>query len=86
MRRVVPVGERVIVKLRKAVERTQGGIILAESAQNPTEAIVIDSGIEHISIGDVVVFVPDSGFGIAVDGESYLVLHEKEILALIVEE
>ena len=86
MHRVVPFGERIVVKLRKPVERTAGGIILAESARQPTEGIVVDSAIEHISIGDVVVYIPDGGFNIVVDGESYLVLHDKEILAILVED
>ena len=83
MRSVVPYGPRVVAKLRVPPETTAGGIIITQSAQQATEAIVIDSRCEDIVAGDVLIFIPDSGIRINVDGDEYIVLHEKEILAVV---
>lgn len=83
MRTVLPYGQRVVAKLRVPPEQTAGGIFIAQTSQQATEAIVVESGIEDIVAGDTLVFYPESGVSINVDGESYLVLNDKEILAVL---
>ena len=83
MRTVIPYANRVVTKLRVPPEVTAGGIILTQKSQQSTEAIVVESGIEDIVQGDVLIFYPGSGVEISVDGEHYLILNDKEIMAVV---
>ena len=90
-----PLGDRVVVKLVQAEEKTRGGIVLPDTAkEKPQEAEVIaigpgkllDSG-ERASIdlkdGDHILFAKYSGTEVKLDGEEFLVISEKDILAVI---
>ncbi len=87
-----PIGDRVIVKVKKEEEETVGGIVLASNAkEKPTEGAV-GSGLVTsegkvlpmtVKEGDRVVYDKYSGTNVKYDGEEYLVLHEKDILAIV---
>lgn len=89
-----PIGDRVIVKVKKE-EETVGGIVLASNAkQKPTEGEVVAVGNGLVTSegkvlpmtvkeGDRVVYDKYSGTNVKYDGEEYLVLHEKDILAIV---
>ena len=83
MRTLHPIGNRLVASIRKPMERTQGGIIMTATAQHETEAIVVESNIEDICSGDVIVFFPDSGVLVDIDGEKFLILNDKEVLGCI---
>jgi co-chaperonin GroES (HSP10) len=83
VRTIEPFGPRVYAKLRVPPEQTSGGIILTATRQPAMEAIVGDSNIEGICSGDVVVFIPESGYVINVDGDEFIILNDKEILAVL---
>ena len=90
-----PIGDRVIVKVKEEEEKTVGGIVLASNAkEKPTEGEVVAVGngayAENgdklpmtVKKGDVVLYDKYSGTNVKYDGEKYLVLHEKDILAII---
>lgn len=90
-----PIGDRVIVKVKKEEEQTVGGIVLASNAkQKPTEGEVVEVGEGTrtadgklipmvVKKGDVVFYDKYSGTNLKYDGQEYLVLHEKDILAII---
>jgi chaperonin GroES len=92
---IVPLGNRVLVKRLAADEKTKGGIILPDTAQEkPREGTVIaigsgkllDNGERStftVKPKDRVLFSSYSGNEIKLDGEEYLVLGEDEILAII---
>lgn len=89
-----PIGDRVIVKVKEEEEKTVGGIVLASNAkEKPTEGEVVAVGngayAENgdklpmtVKKGDVVLYDKYSGTNVKYDGEKYLVLHEKDILAI----
>ena len=89
-----PIGDRVIVKVKKEEEETVGGIVLASNAKKkPTEGEVVAVGEgayasngEKIPMavkkGDVVLYDKYSGTDVEYEGEKYLVLHEKDIFAI----
>ena len=91
-----PIGDRVIVKVKEEEEKTVGGIVLASNAKKkPTEGEVVAVGDgayasngEKIPMsvkkGDVVIYDRYSGTNVEVEyeGEKYLVLREKDILAI----
>lgn len=90
-----PIGDRVIVKVKEEEEKTVGGIVLASNAkEKPTEGEVVAVGTgaytangEKIPMtikkGDVVLYDKYSGTNVKYEGEKYLVLHEKDILAIV---
>lgn len=90
-----PIGDRVIVKVKEEGEKTVGGIVLASNAkEKPTEGEVVAVGngayAENgdklpmtVKKGDVVLYDKYSGTNVKYDGEKYLVLHEKDILAIV---
>jgi chaperonin GroES len=90
-----PIGDRVIVKVKEEEEKTVGGIVLASNAkQKPTEGEVVAVGEGNrnnagelmplaVKKGDVVLYDKYSGTDVKYEGEKYLVLHEKDILAIV---
>lgn len=90
-----PIGDRVIVKVKEEEEKTIGGIVLASNAkEKPTEGEVVAVGngayAENgeklpmtVKKGDVVLYDKYSGTNVKYEGEKYLVLHERDILAIV---
>ena len=90
-----PLGEKILVKRFDAVEKTAGGIVLPDAAQEkPKEGKIIalgdgkllDSGVRakfQVKKGDRVVFTSYAGTEIDIDGEEYLLMSEDDILAII---
>ncbi len=93
--KLVPLGEKVVVKRLEAEEKTVGGIVLPDSAQErPQQGRVLSVGdgqllpdgnrAEHqVAEGDRVLFSSYSGSEVVVDGEELLIMAEDEILAVV---
>ncbi len=93
--KVVPLGEKVVVKRLEAEETTSGGIILPDTAQEkPQQGRVLSVGDgrllpdgtrspHQVSEGDRVLFSSYAGAEIVVDGEELLIMSEDEILAVV---
>jgi len=93
--RLVPLGDKVVVKPLEADPRTAGGIILPDSAQpKPQEGRVLSVGdgcwlangsraAPQVSEGDRIVFLQYAGTQVEVDGEDLLILSEHDILAIV---
>lgn len=89
-----PLGARVLVKRLEAEEKSSGGIILPEAAQEkPREGKVVavgpgeldDSGEPmgmSVKEGDVVIYASYGGTEIKIDGEEYLLINEDDLLAV----
>jgi len=92
---VKPLGDRVLIQTIEEKEIKQGGIIIPDSAkEKPQEAQVIalgtgktdDNGnkVEFtVKVGDRVLISKYGGTEIKVDGESYLIVREDDILGII---
>ena len=93
--KVVPLGDKVVVKRVEAEETTAGGIMLPDSAQEkPQQGRVLSVGdgkllengerAEHqVSEGDRVLFAAYSGTEVEVDGDDLLIMSEDDILAVL---
>ena len=91
---IKPLADRVVVKVISAEEKTQGGIVLPDTAkEKPQEAEVIavgpgkvlDNGTRlalEVKVGDTVIFSKYSGSEVKLDGIEYLILRESDILAV----
>ena len=89
-----PLGARVLVQRLEAEEKSSGGIILPEAAQErPREGKVVAVGPGEIGDdgepmgmsveeGDVVIYASFGGTEVKVDGEEYLIINENDILAV----
>lgn len=90
-----PLGDKVVVQVLEADDKTAGGIILPDSAKKkPTEGKVIavgkgrvlDSGERNelsVKAGDRVLFSKYGGNEVTLDGEDYTILDEDQIYAVI---
>ncbi|WP_010167161.1 co-chaperone GroES [Candidatus Epulonipiscium viviparus] len=89
-----PLGDRVVLKHLEAEEKTKSGIILTGAAkEKPQEAEVIAVGpgtvedgkkIEmEVKVGDRVIYSKYSGNEVTLDKEDYVVVSQKDILAVI---
>ncbi|MAZ03589.1 MAG: co-chaperone GroES [Sneathiella sp.] len=90
-----PLHDRVLVKRIEAEEKTAGGIILVDSAQEkPSQGDVLAVGNGAIAedgtvrpldvkVGDKVVFGKWSGTEIKVEGEDVLIMKESDIMGIL---
>ena len=89
-------GARCIVKEeKKETNKTSSGIIVPGSDKEPTfqgtviavgQGAMLDSGIRvpmDVKVGDKVVYTTFSGTPIVNEGETYLVLNERDILCVL---
>ena len=93
--RVVPLGDKVVVKRLQAEEQTQGGILLPDSAQQkPQQGRVLSVGDgrllpdgsrtkPQIREGDRILFSNYAGSEVVVDDDELLVMSEDDILAVL---
>lgn len=92
--KLVPLGDRIVVKTVEQQETTRGGIVLPDSAkERPHEAEVLAVGAgrlldngeriaPQVQVGDRVVFAKYGGTEIKLDGEQYIILREADVLAI----
>lgn len=95
MAQLKPLGDKVVVQLVEAEEKTASGIYLPDSAKKkPTEGKVIavgngrvlDNGERNslsVKVGDRVLFSKYGGNEVTIDGEDYTILDEDQIYAIL---
>lgn len=91
--RIVPLGDKVVLKRQSASETTAGGIVLPDTAQDkPQKGEVVAVGDGHVrndgtrvpltvKEGDRVIFSSYAGDEIKIGDEEYLLMRESDILA-----
>lgn len=90
-----PLADRVIVQVEETGEQQVGGIVIAQaSEQKPVTGKVVAAGPGRVTdagqtvamtvkAGDTVLFDKFAGQAIEVDGQSYLALHEKDVIGIL---
>jgi chaperonin GroES len=90
-----PLGDRVIVKPKAPEEKTKGGIILPDTAQEkPMEGTIIAVGAGRIAddgkkismelkAGDKILYGKYSGTEVKVNDEELLIMRESDVYAII---
>ena len=90
-----PLGDRVVVKPSEKEERTKSGILLPDTAkEKPQEGIVeavgtgriLDSGQKvpmELKVGDKILYAKYAGNEFKVDEIEYLIVSEKDVLAIV---
>ncbi len=91
-----PLDDRVLIHRADPEEKTLGGIILPDSAQEKPQAgnivaagpgKLLDSGARgelSVKVGDEVYYGKYAGSDIEIDGETYVIVRESDILAVVV--
>ncbi|WP_225048148.1 co-chaperone GroES [Lacticaseibacillus kribbianus] len=89
-----PLGDRVVVLVVEEQEETVGGIVLASNAKEKPQSgkiVAVGEGTRTpegkllpltVKVGDVVVYDKYAGSEVKYEGEKYLVLHEKDLMAI----
>lgn len=90
-----PLADRVVLKVKEAATKTQSGLFMPETSQEKSpEAVVVAVGPGAVSangtvipmtvkVGDTVIYADFAGKEITAGGESYLIVREADILAII---
>jgi len=92
--KLVPLGDRVVLKQLEAEETTKSGIILASAAQEkPQEAEVVAVGPGgivdgkevkmQVVAGQKVIYSKYAGTEVKLDGKEYIVVKQSDILAVV---
>lgn len=91
---IKPLGDRVVIKMLESEETTKGGIILAGTAKEKpqmAEVLAIGPGAVEdgklvpmeVKIGDKVLMSKYAGTEVKIDGNEYIILSQKDILAIV---
>ncbi|MBR1762886.1 MAG: co-chaperone GroES [Eubacterium sp.] len=87
---IKPLADRVLLKSVDAQETTEGGLILAASAQEKpeiSEVIAVGPGTDEnpmtVKVGDKVIISKYSGTQVKLDGIEYTISDLKDILAVV---
>lgn len=89
-----PLGDRVVVKPDEKEEKTKSGIVLPDTAkEKPQEGEVVAVGTGkyedgqkiplEVKVGDKVIYSKYGGTEIKDEGIEYLILSERDILAVV---
>ena len=88
--KLVPLGDRVVLKQMEAEEKTKSGIILTSSAQEkPQEAVVVavGPGTEEVKmevkVKDKVIYSKYAGTDVKIEGDEYIIVRQGDILAVV---
>ena len=91
--KLVPLDDRVVLQRLEAEEKTQGGIVLPDTAkEKPQKGKVIavgsgrllDDGTRaamEVKVGDTVLFGKYAGTEVTIDRKEYVIMKETELLA-----
>ena len=90
-----PLEDRIVVRQSEAEETTAGGIVLPDTAQEkPHQGTVVavgpgnllDSGERgklSVAKGDEVLYAKYSGTEVEIEGDTYVILKETDVLAVV---
>ncbi len=92
---IKPLGDRIVLKVLEAEEKTASGIVLPDTAkEKPQQGKVLAVGPGKYSddgkllpmsvkVGDTVLFAKYAGTEIKYKGEELLILRESDLLAIV---
>ena len=92
--KIKPLADRVVIKMLESEETTKGGIILAGTAKEKpqlAEVVAVGPGAVEdgkviameVAVGDKVFTSKYAGTEVKVDGNEYIILSQKDILAKV---
>lgn len=95
-KKIIPLGDRVLVSVVAAETKTKSGIIIPDtvSKERPEQGVVIAVGegrvtdegktiVPKVKVGDTIIFSKYGPDELKLEGEEYYILNESNILAVI---
>ena len=94
--KLVPLGDKIVLKKVVAEETTKSGIVLpGQAKEKPQEAEVIAVGpggnidgtevVMQVKVGDKVIYSKYAGTDVELDDEKFIIVKQSEILAIVEE-
>jgi len=92
---IKPLGDKVVIKVLEGEMKTKSGIVLPDTAkEKPSEGQVIEVGtgkmLENgqrvaldVKVGDKIIFSKYAGTEVKFEGQDYLIVSERDILAIV---
>ena len=92
--KLVPLGDKIVLKQLEEEETTKSGIVLpGQAKEKPQEAEVIAVGpggvidgkevIMQVKVGDKVIYSKYAGTDVELDGQEYIIVKQNDILAIV---
>ena len=92
--KLVPLGDRVVLKELDAEETTKSGIVLpGQAREKPQQAEIVAVGPGgmvdgkeikmEVKVGDKVIYSQYAGTNVKLDGEKYIIVRQNDILAVV---
>jgi chaperonin GroES len=93
--RMRPLGDRVVIRPTPREEMTKSGIVLPDTAtEKPQEGSILAAGPGRLNddgerepmdvkVGDKVLYAKYAGTEFKIDGDEYLIVSQKDILAVV---
>ena len=92
--KLVPLGDKIVLKQLEAEETTKSGIVLpGQTKEKPQEAEVIAVGpggvvdgkevVMQVKVGDKVIYSKYAGTDVELEGEKYIIVKQNDILAIV---
>ena len=92
---IKPLGDKVVIKVLEGEMKTKSGIVLPDTAkEKPQEGQVVQVGtgkvLENgqrialdVKVGDKIIFSKYAGTEVKFEGQDYLIVSERDILAIV---
>ncbi|HMM19998.1 MAG TPA: co-chaperone GroES [Selenomonadales bacterium] len=92
---IKPLGDRVVIQVLAREEKTKSGIVLPDTAkEKPQEGKIVAVGTGKVldngqrvaldvKVGDKVIYSKYAGTEVKIDGQEYLILSERDVLAIV---
>ena len=92
--KLVPLGDRVVLKQLVAEETTKSGIVIpGQSKEKPQQADIIAVGPGgtvdgkevkmHVTVGQQVIYSKYAGTTVEIEDEEYIIVKQDEIIAVV---
>ena len=92
--KLVPLGDKIVLKQFEAEETTKSGIVLpGQAKEKPQEALVIAVGpggnidgkevTMQVKVGDKVIYSKYAGTEVELEKEEYIIVKQSDILAIV---
>ena len=90
-----PLGDRVIIEIKEEVEQTAGSFLLTSASKEKSqtgvviavgEGRVLENGTKlpvEVAVNQTVMFEKYAGQEVKYDGKELLIVHEKDIIAIV---
>ncbi len=85
--KVLPLGDRVLIRIEAGEEKTKSSIIIPQTAQEKTQTgVVVAVGASEdiaVKVGDSVMYDKYAGTSVKIEGVDHLVVRFADILAIV---